>query len=125
LRGAEGLAIRPETEQEREARHAASIAAYRTLVDPAAPPRAPFAFEHHFYAREQADVTGMTDALEAQGYKIETFAYNPDDPERTWVVVALKVALMEERLILAFSDELDALAREHEVVYDGWLTRVE
>lgn len=94
-------------------------------MDPAAPPKKPFAFEHHFFGAEAADVTGLTAALEEKGYRIETFAYNPDQPERVWVVVALKVDLMEERRILAVSDELDALARAFGVLYDGWLTRVE
>ena len=117
--------MRPETEAERAERHAASIKAYRELVDPANPPRAPFLLEHHFFSSDEADVTGLTGALEAQGYQIDTFAYNPDDPVRTWVVVAIKIDLLEERRILALSDELDGLARQHDVVYDGWLTRVE
>lgn len=44
---------------------------------------------------------------------------------RTWVVVAIKIDLLEERRILALSDELDGLARQYDVIYDGWLTRVE
>lgn len=121
----EGLAIRAETEQERVARHKASIEAYRQLVDPASPPKAPFLFEHHFFSADEADVTGFTRALEERSFHIETFAYNPDVPDRTWVVVAVKIDLMEERRILALSDEMDGLARQYGVVYDGWLTRVE
>jgi regulator of RNase E activity RraB len=94
-------------------------------VDPAAPPKAPFLIEHHFYADDSADVTGFTTALEDNGFQIETFAYNPDDPDRTWVVVALKIDLLEERRILALSDEMDELARQYDVNYDGWLTHVE
>lgn len=121
----EGCHIRPETEQEREQRHQASIAAYRTLVDPADPPRAPHLLEHHFFADDNADVTGLTTALEDNGYQIDIFSYNPDIPDRTWTVVALKLDLLEERRILAMSDEMDALARKFDAVYDGWLTRVE
>lgn len=70
-------------------------------------------------------MTGLTNALEDRGYRIDVFAYNPDVADRTWVVVALKVDLLEERRILAMSDELDALARQFDCHYDGWLTRVE
>jgi regulator of RNase E activity RraB len=119
------LIIRPETEPERAERHRASLEAYRTLVDPAAPPREPFLIEHHFYAPDSADVTGFTRALEEQGFHIETFAYNPDDPVRTWVIVAIKIDLLEEHRILALSDEMDGLARGYDVHYDGWLTHVE
>jgi regulator of RNase E activity RraB len=117
--------VKPETEGEREARHAATVAAYRALVDPADPPRRPFLLEHHFFSDDAGDVTGLTGALEAQKYQIDTFAYNPDDPGRTWAVVAVKIDLLEERRLLALSDELDALARGHDCTYDGWLTRVE
>ena len=115
----------PETEAERALRHAASIKAYRELVDPANPPKKPFLLEHHFFSDDAGDVTGLTRALEDQKYHIDTFAYNPDDPARTWAVVAVKIDLLEERRILALSDELDALARQYECIYDGWLTRVE
>lgn len=117
--------MRPETPEEREERRQASIRAYRELVDPASPPRAPFLLEHHFFAAEEADVTGFTNALEEKGFHIDTFAYSPDSPTRTWTVVAIKIDLLEERRILALSDEMDALARQFAVVYDGWLTRVE
>jgi regulator of RNase E activity RraB len=39
--------------------------------------------------------------------------------------VAVKIDLLEERRLLALSDELDALARRFGVTYDGWLTHVE
>jgi hypothetical protein len=95
------------------------------LVDPANPPRKPFLLEHHFVSSDAGDVTGLTGALEARGYQIDTFAYDPDDPVQTWKVIAIKVDLLEERRILALSDEMDALAREYNTFYDGWLTRVE
>lgn len=95
------------------------------MVDPANPPRAPFLIEHHFFCTDEADVTSFTGTLEDRGFHIETFAYNPDDPARTWVIVAVKVELLEERRILALSDEMDALGRQFGVTYDGWLTRVE
>lgn len=95
------------------------------MVDPQNPPRAPFLLEHHFYATDEADVTTFTDALQLAGYHIETFAYEPDQPARTWRIVAVKIDLLEERRLLALSDELDALARQHDVTYDGWLTHVE
>jgi hypothetical protein len=41
------------------------------------------------------------------------------------VIIALKLDLLEERRILALSDEMDLLARANDVIYDGWLTRVE
>jgi regulator of RNase E activity RraB len=121
----EGSPIRPETDAEREARHEATRAAYRRLVDPANPPRAPFLLEHHFFAAADADVTGFTDALQQTGFHIETFAYEPDQPDRTWRIVAVKIDLLEERRLLALSDQMDALARQYDVIYDGWLTRVE
>lgn len=115
----------PESEAERARRHEASIQAYRTLVDPANPPRKPHLFEHHFFGPEAADVTGFTDELERNNYRIDTFAYDPQSQHRTWTVIALKLDLMEERRILTVSDELEALARRFGVIYDGWLTRVE
>lgn len=95
------------------------------MVDPANPPRKPHLFEHHFFASEQAEITGFTQALEDRNYRIDTFAYDPTDSKRTWTVVALKLDLMEERRILALSDEMEELAREFDVLYDGWVTRVE
>lgn len=120
-----GIAIRPETESERNERREATIRAYRALVDPADPPRNPYLLEHHFFASEEADVTGFTRTLEDRGFQIDTFAYDPDSPDRTWSIVAIKVDLLEERRLLILSDELEDLARTHDVVYDGWLTRVE
>lgn len=117
--------MKPETESEREARHAATVAAYRAQVDPADPPRRPFLMEHHFFSDDAGDVTGLTRALEEQKYHIDAFEYNPDDPARTWAVSAVKLDLLEERRLLALSDELDALARRYDCVYDGWLTRIE
>jgi regulator of RNase E activity RraB len=117
--------MNPETEAERDARRAATVAAYRALVNPADPPRRPFLLEHHFFSDDAGEVTGLTGALEEQKYQIDTFAYNPDDPGRTWAVVAVKLDLLEERRLLALSDELDALARQYGCIYDGWLTRVE
>lgn len=70
-------------------------------------------------------MTGFTDALQLSGYHIETFAYEPDQPERVWRIVAVKIDLLEERRLLALSDEMDALGRRYEVTYDGWLTHVE
>lgn len=70
-------------------------------------------------------MTGFTDALQVAGYHIETFAYEPDQPERAWRIVAVKIDLLEERRLLALSDEMDALARRFDVTYDGWLTHVE
>jgi len=116
--------MRTETDTEREARHSATIAAYRAQVDPDRPPKKPFLLEHHFYSPDEGDVTGLTTVLEEKGFRIDTFAYNPDDPVKTWVVVAVKLDLLEERRLLALSDELDELARQFETVYDGWLTRV-
>jgi regulator of RNase E activity RraB len=121
----EGFIIRLETDAEREARHEATRVAYRELVDPQNPPRAPFLLEHHFFAPEDAEVTAFTDACQATGYQIETFAYEPDQADRTWRIVAVKIDLLEERRLLALSDELDALARRFGVTYDGWLTHVE
>lgn len=94
-------------------------------MDPADPPRAPFLFEQHFFADAAGDVSSLTLALEDAGYQIETFAHNPDSAERAWEVVALKVDLLEERRVLALSDEMEALARQNGCVYDGWLTRVD
>lgn len=117
--------MQPESNEERARRHAANVEAYRALVDPANPPRKPFLFEHHFFCDDDADVTGLVQTLEDRGFGIETFAYDPDSATRTWTVVAVKIDLLEERRVLALSDEMDALARSHGVTYDGWLTRVE
>lgn len=94
------------------------------MVDPANPPRKPFLLEHHFFSDDSGDTTGLTIALVEQKYQIDTFAFNPDDAVRTWTVMAVKLDLLEERRILALSDELDALARQYGCTYDGWLTRV-
>lgn len=101
------------------------MAAFRAVVDPANPPRAPHLLEHHFWSDDQAEVFGLTKALEEQGYHIDTFAYNPDRPDRMWSVVAVKLDLLEERRILTVSDQLDELARQFGATYGGWVTRVE
>lgn len=56
---------------------------------------------------------------------METVDYDPLTPERAWRVSAVKLDLLEERRVLALSDEMDALAREYDLLYDGWLTHVE
>ena len=117
--------MRPETESEREQRRQASLEAYRALVDPANPPRKPYLFEHHFLASDSADTDGFMKTLEEKGFRIETFAYDPDDAERAWKIEAVKLDLLEERRVLALSDEMEETARQFEVAYDGWLTRVE
>lgn len=94
-------------------------------MDPAAPPRAPFLFEHHFFAADNADISAFQTELEERGYQLETLSYDPLTPERAWSAVALKLDLLEERRVLALSDEMDELARRHGLVYDGWLTRIE
>jgi regulator of RNase E activity RraB len=117
--------MRPETEAERQARHAATIRAYRELVDPAAPPRAPHLLEQHFFCSDEGDMTGLIQALEAKGFHVETFAYDPDHPTRTWTLVVVRIELLEEPKLLRLSDEMDALARQHNVTYDGWVTHVD
>lgn len=116
--------MRPETEAERAARHAATIQAFRALVDPAHPPREPFVLEQHFYAAEGGDVDGLAAALEERGFKVESLVYDPENADRAWRLVAVRLELLEERRLLAVSDELDALARRFDVIYDGWLTHV-
>lgn len=101
-----------------------SIEAYRALVDPANPPRKPYLFEHHFFSGDEANISGLTLALEDQNFRIDTFAYDPESQDRTWTVVAIKLDLLEERRVLALSDEMEELARGFGVTYDGWLTRV-
>lgn len=117
--------MRPETDAERQERHAATVAAYRSLVDPTAPPKMPHVLEHHFFATDEGDMTGLTRTLEEKGFHVEIFSYDPDNPTRTWTLVVVRIELLEERRILALSDELDGLARQHDVVYDGWMTHVE
>nr|PZN71573.1 MAG: hypothetical protein DIU55_08615 [Bacillota bacterium] len=116
--------MRPETEAERAARHAATIRAFRSTVDPANPPREPFVLEQHFYAAEGGDIDGLAAALEERGFKVESLTYDPESRDRTWRLVAVRLELLEERRLLAVSDELDALARQFDVVYDGWQTHV-
>ncbi len=117
--------MRPETESERSARHAATVAAFRALVDPAAPPKMPHLLEQHFFASEDGDITGLIQLLEEQNFQVETFAYDPDSPDRAWRLVVVRLELLEEAKLLRLSDELDELARRHEVTYDGWMTHVE
>lgn len=117
--------MRPETDAERQERHAATVAAYRSMVDPANPPREPFLIEHHFFTDDQGDITGLTGLLEERGFQVETVAYDPEHPTRTWNLVVVRVELLDEHRILAVSDELDGLARQYDVTYDGWLTHVE
>ncbi|MGE5672854.1 MAG: ribonuclease E inhibitor RraB [Mycobacterium leprae] len=118
--------MRPETEQERAERHQRSIEAYRQLVDPANPPKGPYLFEHHFHSSDDGDISGLLGLLEDEmGFKGEVFAYSPDDQERPWTVVAVKTDRLEEARVLALSDEMERLARQYDVIYDGWVTRVE
>jgi hypothetical protein len=120
------VTVRPdETEAEREQRHEASLTAYRSLIDPTQPPKKPFLLEHHFFASDAADVSGFTQAMEGKGYQIDTVSYDPDNFDRTWTVIALRLDLLEEKRILRLSDEMEAASRPFDVVYDGWLTRVE
>lgn len=95
------------------------------MVDPANPPRKPYLFEHHFFASDAADTGGFTAALEERGFHLETMAYDPTSSDRTWIMVALKLDMLEERRVITLSDEMEELARKHDVAYDGWLTRVE
>lgn len=99
--------------------------AFRALVDPENPPRKPYLFEHHFLGGESADISRFQSALEERGFRMETVDYDPVTPERAWRITAVKLDLLEERRVLALSDEMDALAREHDLLYDGWLTHVE
>jgi len=93
-------------------------------VDPANLPRKPYLFEQHFFSSDEADIGGLTLALEEQSFRIDTFAYDPDSVDRTWSVVAIKLDLLEERRVLAMSDEMEDLARRFDATYDGWLTRI-
>lgn len=117
--------MKSETEAERQQRHADTIAAYRSLVDPSSPPRAPYLLEHHFFAGDDGDTTKLTDGLEERGYQVESFAYDPDDSSRPWKLVVVRLELLEERRLLTVSDELDGLARQCGATYDGWVTHVE
>ncbi|MFZ5818186.1 MAG: ribonuclease E inhibitor RraB [Bacillota bacterium] len=117
--------MRPETEEERARRHAATIETYRSLVDPANPPKMPHLLEHHFFCSDAGDITGLIQRLEERNFQVETFAYDPESAERTWSLVVVRIELLEEHRLLALSDELEALARQHEVTYDGWVTRID
>lgn len=117
--------MRPESDVERAARHAATVAAYRSLVSHGGPPREPLMLEQHFYTGEGGDIDGLTAALTERGFHVESLGYDPDSPDRTWRLVVVRLELLEERLLLALSDELDALARRFDGVYDGWSTHAD
>lgn len=117
--------MRPETEAERQERHAATIAAYRSLVDPENPPREPYLIEQHFFTDDSGPLDHLTELLEERGFRVETLAYDPESATHSWRLVVVRLELLDERRILAVSDELDGLARQCGVTYDGWLTHVE
>lgn len=114
--------MRPESEAERAARHAATVAAYRALVDHAGSLREPLVLEQHFFTGDGGDIDGLTDALTERGFHVESLSYDPESPDRTWRLVVVRLELLDEPRLLALSDELDALARQFDGVYDGWLT---
>ena len=117
--------MRPETEAERAARHAATLQRVsRSRWTPPTRPREPFVLEQHFYAAEGGDIDGLTAALEERGFKVESLTYDPEARDRAWRLVAVRLELLEEKRLLAVSDELDALAHAFDVIYDGWLTHV-
>ncbi|MBP2018591.1 hypothetical protein J2Z79_002006 [Symbiobacterium terraclitae] len=114
--------MRPESDAERAARHAATVAAYRALVDHGGPPREPLVLEQHFFTGEAGDIDGLTAALTERGFRVESLSYDPGSTDRTWRLVVVRLELLDEVRLLALSDELDALARQFDGVYDGWLT---
>jgi len=116
--------MRPETERERQARHEATVSAFRALVDPAAPPRAPHLLEQHFFASDEGDITGLIQALEERSFQVESFQYDPESPDRTWKLVVVRLELLEEAKLLRLSDDMEELGRQHGVTYDGWITHI-
>jgi len=117
------VVVRPESDAERAARHAAALAAFRSLVDHGGPPREPLVLEQHFFTGEGGDIDGLTAALTERGFHVERLSYDPESADRTWRLVVVRLELLDEPRLLALSDELDALARGFNGVYDGWLTR--
>ena len=63
--------------------------------------------EQHFFAGEGGDIDGLAAALEERGFKVESLVYDPESRRPGLAAGRGSAQLLEERRLLAVSDELD------------------
>ena len=80
--------------------------------------RKPHPTRYYFYFRLEQDARAAAAELQQLGYIIENLG---PGPRRTdWAVLASKPAVPSIAVVTAITHDLNALARKHSGIYDGW-----
>src|SRR5262245_58596952 len=78
----------------------------------------PHPTRYYFYFKDEQSARAASTELEQQGFKLERLGLAPKKNE--WLVLTSKPTIPSLPVVSAITSELNALARKHSGVYDGW-----
>lgn len=96
------------------------------LLEDGSDPDAMYTIEHHFYDQDFNKLEKLAVELFKLGYEVtDAEEVEFEDGGSAWVFDAIREQSLEAASITADALKLEALAKKHQVEYDGWGTYFE
>lgn len=96
------------------------------LLEDGSDPDAMYTIEHHFYDQDFNKLEKLAVELFKHGYEVtDAEEVEFEDGGSAWVFDAIREQSLEAASITADAIKLEALAKKHQVEYDGWGTYFE
>lgn len=96
------------------------------LLEDGSDPDAMYTIEHHFYDQDFNKLEKLAVELFKLGYEVtDAEEVEFEDGGSAWVFDAIREQSLEAASITADAINLEALAKKHQVEYDGWGTYFE
>ncbi|MBZ9612373.1 ribonuclease E inhibitor RraB [Rheinheimera maricola] len=96
------------------------------LLEDGSDPDAQYTIEHHFYDKDFAKLEKLAVELFKLGYEVtDAEEVEFEDGSNAWVFDAIREQSLLTDSIVADAIKLEALAKKHQVEYDGWGTYFE
>lgn len=96
------------------------------LLEDGSDPDAMYTIEHHFYDQDFNKLEKLAVELFKLGYEVtDAEEVEFEDGGSAWVFDAIREQSLETASITADAIKLEALAKKHQVEYDGWGTYFE
>lgn len=96
------------------------------LLEDGSDPDAMYTIEHHFYDQDFNKLEKLAVELFKLGYEVtDAEEVEFEDGGSAWVFDAIREQSLEAASITADAIKLEALAKKHQVEYDGWGTYFE
>lgn len=96
------------------------------LLEDGSDPEAMYTIEHHFYDQDFNKLEKLAVELFKLGYEVtDAEEVEFEDGGSAWVFDAIREQSLEAASITADAIKLEALAKKHQVEYDGWGTYFE